>query len=251
MQRSAVGGRTVVLLTGFGPFPTVPRNATQWLVPHVAAHARRVFPDIHVEPVIVPTSWDDAPRLIADLVEAIDPDIALHFGVSGRAKGFELETRAFNTTAEIPDIHGNKSSPKPLIKKGADLRLARFPANEIVARLRARNIPAIVSRDAGRYLCNAVLYHALHTLRRKEHAVRCGFVHVPTRLARARALIGSAETLDHYGTWTGDLPDLPHPAPRSPLTWNEAIIGSLDIIAACLGRSLPLNAVLRKLERHL
>lgn len=240
MHRNEIGARTTVLLTGFGPYPTVPRNATQWLVPHLAHHARRLFPDVHFEAVIVPTAWDEAPGVIADMIASLEPDIALHFGVSGRARGFEFETRAFNATSEIEDHRGLKSKPVKLVRGGADLRMAQFPATDMVARIRRRGISARISRDAGRYLCNAVLYHALHKVRGRGHTIRCGFIHVPTRLARPLCFGRDRPLIDAYGTWTSQLPPLPRPAPRSPLSWDDAIVGGLEAIAACLGRQLRL-----------
>src|SRR5205814_3166301 len=82
-------------------------------------------------------------------------------------------------------------------------------------------IPAFVSRDAGAYLCNAALYHSLDCAR--SEAVtgrRVGFVHIPAALARPggpnRGRSGAC-----------------------PLTWEEALDGALEILAAGLGRSRP------------
>ena len=49
--------RPVILLTGFGPFPSVPANATSLLVPRIAEAARTAFPGIAFEVRTLPTEW--------------------------------------------------------------------------------------------------------------------------------------------------------------------------------------------------
>ncbi len=44
--------------------------------------------------------------------------------------------------------------------------------------LARRRIPATLSLSAGTFICNAVMYAALHELRRRP-AVPCGFIHLP------------------------------------------------------------------------
>ena len=57
------------------------------------------------------------------------------------------------------------------------------PKNEsaikaIVAALRERNIPAVVSQTAGTFVCNHVFYGLMHALRR-QRSIRGGFIHMP------------------------------------------------------------------------
>lgn len=79
-------GRTVVLLTAFGPFPRQPVNASMPLVGALAKAARPAFPDVTIVTDVIATEWHVAPRRIHDLVDAHAPDVALHFGVSSRAR---------------------------------------------------------------------------------------------------------------------------------------------------------------------
>lgn len=217
------GGRTTVLLTGFGPFPGVPVNATMRLVPELAEAAARALPDLQVVTALLATEWHAAPQKAAEVIADVRPDLIVHFGVSSRARGFEIETRARNVCAMSPDASGVAPLVPILAAEGADYLAARLPAQHLVARLRRRGIPAFASRDAGTYLCNALLYHSLAAANARAPGCRIGFVHIPASLARP----GGANR-GRSGA--------------SPLTWAQAVTGGLEIIAGCLGRTLAPDA---------
>jgi pyroglutamyl-peptidase len=212
-----------VLVTGFGPFPGVPVNATMGLVPDLVQAARRALPGVRVASAILATEWATAPMRVDALIAEAEPDLVVHFGVSPRARGFEIETRASSACAPLPDASGALPPAAEIRTENTHLA-ASLPAHYLVARLRRRAIPAFASRDAGAYLCNALLYHSLDRAR-EARSRRVGFVHIPASLARP----GGA----NRGR-TG----------ASPLTWDQALEGSLEILAACLGRP-PLRQPMR------
>lgn len=228
--RPARNGRTIVLLTGFGPFPGTPVNATMTLVPHVARASRHAFPDVRVVTAILPTEWDRAPRHIDRLIEEHEPDVSLHFGVSSRATGYEIETRGCNRRSRNPDAAGCLPEAETICAASPFHLAARLSAREIAARLRSRGIAANLSRDAGGYLCNALLFHVLARARRSGHPRKAGFIHVPQSLAT---------TPMRGRTRRGDC----------RLSWIEAVDGGIEIVAACLGRpglpTRPLHAGVR------
>ena len=88
--------RPVILLTGFGPFPGVPANATTILVPRIAEAARRAFAGSVIVSHIVPTEWGAGLDVVDGLYRDLRPEIALHFGVSSRATGFEIVSKDRN-----------------------------------------------------------------------------------------------------------------------------------------------------------
>ncbi len=210
--------RPAILLTGFGPFPGVPINATSLLAPRLAAAARERFPGYRVVSHLLPTEWRAAPEVLDAALAETRPVLALHFGVSSRAYGFTLEMRARNHCSHAPDACGELPAQACIAADGPQFLPASIPAHAIVAGLRRRGIAASLSRDAGAYLCNAVLYHALSKSADRPRARRAGFVHLPSDLvdvgpgAHARAAVGCS------------------------LDWTSAIDGGLHIIAAALGR---------------
>jgi pyroglutamyl-peptidase len=165
---------------------------------------------------VLATEWAAAPRRLDGLLADVRPDLVLHFGVSSRARGFEVEQRAANVCVQMPDAAGILPPGERLSADGAEHLKASLPVQHIVARLRARGIPAFVSRDAGGYLCNATLYHSLGCAR-EAPGRRVGFVHIPATLGRPgaanRGRVGACR-----------------------LTWEQAAAGGLEILAACLGQ---------------
>ena len=211
--------RTKVLLTGFAPFPTQPVNATEILVPQLAIAARRRFPDIRIAHEILLTEWQSAPARIEQLLMEHEPDVALFFGISSKAKGFEIEMRGLNHRRESKDAAGVEVKKGILWHGGPKGLPSKLPVSDIVRRLRARRIPVLVSRDAGGYLCNALLYHALLLAPHIRHLQRLGFVHVPSDLA----IPGRRQTIVQR---------------TCPLAWRDAVTGGVEIVGACLGRPL-------------
>ena len=218
IANASASGRTTVLLTGFGPFPSVPANATSILVPRLAEAARAQFPGIVFETRTLPTEWAAGIDHLDGCYREIAPSVALHFGVSSRARGFEIEARGRNRLAYLPDAAGVFPSAPVLRMNGQEFLASTVPVSAIVSRLRRRGIPAYISRDAGTYLCNAALYSALDIARRGARDHRIGFIHVPSTL-----LVD--ERRRSFGTH-----------PRCPLTWRDAVDGGLEIIGAVLGR---------------
>ena len=212
--------RPQILLTGFGPFPGVAANATSVLVPRIAAAAAQAFPGAGVECHILPTEWETGLARISELYDRLRPGVALHFGVAGRATGFEIETRGRNHCAQSKDAAGCLPPLACLTPEGPEYLAATLPAAHIVERLRRRGIPAMISRDAGGYLCNALLYRTLEIARTGPAPARSGFIHLPASLVNERNPARG-----------------PHPSCR--LDWADVIAGGLEIIATCLGRPSP------------
>lgn len=199
-------GRTSdrILLTGFGPFPGVAENVSADLVRALAQKARQVFPACEIHAEILTTAWREAPSRVRDLMLSLKPRLALHFGVSRQALGFQLEEVASNQCRLDLDATGCGPETPLLDAAGPGQRPAQLPLQAIAERLEAEGLPVSFSQDAGGYLCNAVLYHSLAAAERLRdfHGVpaHSGFIHIPADLARtplsfAMALEGALHIL--------------------------------------------------------
>lgn len=218
--------RATILLTGFGPFPGVPENASAILVPKLAHLVARRFRGHRVVARILPTEWDAVPERLAAHYSREKPCLGLHFGVSERATGFVIETLARNVRSDLPDAAGAMPRAPCIVEKGPESLLTNLPAEEIVARLGALGLPARLSSDAGAYLCNATLYTALGLAAEGRAAAAIGFVHIPVSLERRGAVALARDRR---------------------LDWEGALAGGLEIIRACLGRPVPAR---QQIERH-
>jgi pyroglutamyl-peptidase len=214
MNATSGSGATRALITAFGPFPGVPVNASMPLLAELAARAPRLFPGLHLTTAVIATDWLAAPQRLDRLFAESRPDVALHFGVSPRARGFELELRARNACSAVPDASGALPPADKCDAEGAEHLPVSLPVRYIAQRLRQLGIPAFVSRDAGAYLCNAALYHSLR-LARAAPRRRVGFIHIPAALARSGG---------------------PCRPGACPLGWDAAVLGALEILASSLAR---------------
>lgn len=161
-----------LLITGFGPFPGVPRNPSAALARRIGALAPLKLGGIPVRVLILRTTYAAIPeRLEPALAEA--PAAILMLGVATRAKRVRVEMQGRNRTSRLfPDASGRIASRLTLEPDGPPAR--RSPAAApALATLRRHGIAAIPSRDAGRYLCNASYFRAL------RDASPALFVHIP------------------------------------------------------------------------
>lgn len=212
--------RPVILITGFGPFPGVPENATTRLVPELQDRAKRAIPGHRIVAEILPTEWRAAPIRVEALIGKHKPVATVHFGVSSRAEGFVVETRGRNAVQDMADACGERPMSNCIVTDGPEVLASTFPASLIVSRLRRRGLPAALSRDAGLYLCNAVLYRVLALGRGGASPLRSGFIHLPDGLAPRGP--GSRLAVEGRG-----------------LTWEDAVEGGLEILAAVAGHPSP------------
>lgn len=213
--------RPVILLTGFGPFPGAPRNASSLLTEQLAKVAARRLPGFAVHAETLPTEWQAGPARLSELLVRHEPAVALHFGVSHRARGFVVETRARNERDDIEDACGEAPVEYCIAGDGPREMPATLPTGLIVSHLRRMGLPVQLSRDAGGYLCNAILYHSLSQARQRlggsPHGFgpRRGFIHIPDRLTNGRG-----------GT---------RRASASLLDWDMALAGGLAIMELAAG----------------
>ncbi len=164
-----------ILVTGFGPYPDVPYNASATLAAEVAKV--RLSPNISLFAEVVPVIWADARIIARDVIAKVQPDAVLHFGVSKKLSKIEIETRAFNMSGQKEDQAGVVRPVKRLLPSGEHILPATLPPLPLLKALRENGFPAELSHDAGRYLCNALFYWSLADASLGGPLI--GFFHIP------------------------------------------------------------------------
>ena len=212
-----------LLLTGFGPFPGIPLNASSALVEEIARRLATRSTEVVLETAMLPTEWKAAPAQLQAAIRRFGPDVALHFGVASEATGFRIETTAENFRARMPDAAGHVPRRRQISAIAPSHLLSTFPAEAIQRRLGDLGIKVELSTDAGRYLCNATLFRSLSLTARSKGAPVAGFIHIPAALADA----GQARTLQDFD-------------------WPRAIEGGLAIVETCLAHALVAQATAQR-----
>jgi pyroglutamyl-peptidase len=165
-----------VLITGFGPFPGAPFNPTQSLVPTLAKMRRPAFADVQRVGHVFATRYDAVDRELPALLRTHRPDVVLLWGLAARTPYLRIERHARNRrSSTLPDAGGALPSRRVIDTRAAAALTGRAPFIQALRAARSTRIPARLSRDAGRYLCNYVYWRALE----QSAAPLVLFVHVP------------------------------------------------------------------------
>lgn len=212
----------VVLLTGFGPFPGVARNASAELAEALSRRGARKHRHLSFVSEILPVDWKRAPERLTDLIDQYRPALSLHFGVSGRATGFVVEAHAYNATNNAVDQGGSVAELGCLVPGDRPRRSATLPVRRLVGALQDAGYPAQLSADPGRYLCNAVLFRALHFAAHAGLRMRTGFIHIPATLEQGTP--GDASLIGWQDAFNGGSHLLDHCL--APLQQRVAILSS-------------------------
>lgn len=165
-----------ILVTGFTPFGGEAVNPS-W-------EAVKSLPDRIGEAALfkreIPTEFDASVTALRAAVAELRPDAVLCVGQYGGASCIRVERVAVNLRdARIADNAGGKPEDEAVVPDAPDAYFATIPTRRIVETLRENDIPAQLSYSAGTFVCNNLLFCALHESARKFPAARCGFVHVP------------------------------------------------------------------------
>jgi pyroglutamyl-peptidase len=168
-----------LLVTGFGPFPGIPKNPSEIVAGAIARSPHWRHLDIDVRMVPLSTTYAALADELLPAIRDFAPDALLMVGVAGRSRDVRVETRALNRASILlPDAA--KVRPGRWVMPGeSHLRRSQAHPARQVATLRRRGWRARSSTDAGPYLCNASYFNALAT------PIPVLFVHIP-KPGRAR-----------------------------------------------------------------
>jgi pyroglutamyl-peptidase len=169
-----------LLLTGFMPFPGVDVNPTQLLIRYFQDETVPLPPGVQVIAEVLPTAFEASEERIRQLIRDAAPDAILCLGVAQKRDSINVERVAHNwDEATIPDNQGLQLSGQEIVADGAETYTSTLPIERMMEALQNANIPAVVSDNAGRYVCNHVFYASRHEIDLRGLNIPCGFVHVP------------------------------------------------------------------------
>ena len=165
-----------LLLTGFEPFLNYPVNPTQRIVAEL--HGMEIGGyRIHSE--VLPVDFSVSGDRVISHIENIKPDAVLSLGLSGGRFKITPERIAINVNDGAKDNSGHAPVDEPIVEGGADGYFTNMPIRKMVDALKKAGLPADISNTAGAYLCNHVMYRALHFVNKQRPDMLAGFIHIP------------------------------------------------------------------------
>lgn len=206
-----------ILLTAFDPFGGEEKNATEELLKHLPE------PDkIELKKLVLPTVFYKSTDILVENIRAFSPDAVLCLGQAGGRSEITPERIGVNLLdARIPDNDGNQPRNCPMYEDGEERLFSTLPVDEIASAIRNNGIPSVVSEDAGRFVCNSLLYGALYHAGREFPDLRAGFIHIPF-------LPGQAERASAAAKARGEAKEYPSLPMESTM---KAVLVALETIA--------------------
>jgi pyroglutamyl-peptidase len=171
----------LILLTGFAPFGGERHNPSWEVASQLDGHR---FNELAVKSMRLPVNCRRASQAVIRAITTLAPAAVLGLGQAGGRPVLSLEKVAIN----VADAHADRERDgglqgTPVIDGGPDAYFARLPLASILRALRRHDIPAAISLSAGVFVCNTVMYSALHALRRRR--TPAGFIHLPYEAGQA------------------------------------------------------------------
>ena len=118
--------------------------------------------------------------------------------------------RAMRSTRLLPDAAGYVPATATILPEAPSTLPLRVPAQRLLMAARSAGVPAAVSRDAGRYLCNYLCWRATEAACNGGPRI-AAFVHVP--------IVRRTDV---------------HPGPHRRLTLDELVVAGEAIVRAAL-----------------
>lgn len=168
-----------VLIAGFGPFPGVAFNPSGVLVRRLLRSRIPGLRDARVSGHVFPTCYAAIDRELPTLLARHTPQVVVMFGLAPRAKAIRIETRAQNLLSFFPDAEGHSPRQRTIVRNRPWRMLSGTLAVRLLHAARTSGLPASLSRDAGRYVCNYTLWKGLQAAETGNLRSVVAFIHIP------------------------------------------------------------------------
>jgi pyroglutamyl-peptidase len=162
-----------IVVSGFEQFAGRSINASS----EIAQAIVKAFLQWDVTFVPVPVVWG-APKQVIASARSIRPAIWIAFGEG--TNSFRIETVARNTRGHSPDNKKEMPSQEKIDPNGAEQLKLDFLPEALIKRFRNLGYDCTLSSDAGKYLCEEMLYSLLEEKNSSAAKLKqVLFIHVP------------------------------------------------------------------------
>lgn len=166
-------GERSLLVTAFMPFGGDRINPTELVLCALPGE----IGGFALHKLLLPVEFGRAASAACAEYDRLSPAAVIMLGQAGGRDAITPEAVGVNEMdARIPDNAGAMPLKELILPGGERELLSTLPNESIVRAVSSLGLNARVSRDAGRYVCNSLLYGMLAHVR---GSVPAGFIHVP------------------------------------------------------------------------
>ena len=163
-----------LLITGFDPFGGASINPSWEAVKRLPEK----IGDWQLTKLEIPTVFGLAAQKVLDTAKVLQPDAIICVGQAGGRAAVTPEMYGVNLRdARIADNAGNQPVEQPVVPGAPEEYRSTLPVLNMVSAVQGMGVPCELSKDAGRFVCNDLLYTLLHHYQGTQTKV--GFIHVP------------------------------------------------------------------------
>ena len=148
-----------LLLTGFEPFLEYTVNPTMKIAQRLDGE---VIGDYRIVSRILPVDFNQSGELALKWIEELGPDAVVSLGLAAGRYKITPERVALNIKDGDADNEGYQPVDEAISVEGPAAYLSTLPVREMTQALQKAGLPAEISNTAGAYLCNNIMYEALH-----------------------------------------------------------------------------------------
>ncbi|MBT3783643.1 hypothetical protein HOF92_01630 [bacterium] len=173
-----------ILVTGFEPFQGVPENPSGVLMSEVEQwHPHDTDPaGYSLKSAVLPTEYEGCETRMKALLEEFPADVVLGTGVHKERELVHLESTAVNLDdSKRADNAGVSRHGTKIIKGGEGFLKGNLEWEYLISDLGKAGIQAVMSHDAGFFVCNHYYYWLCHRRCLVDFPHSVGFVHLPVQ----------------------------------------------------------------------
>jgi pyroglutamyl-peptidase len=164
-------------VTGFEPFAGSDDNPSARVLEAIACGG----PLDTLRTALLPVSTNRMPGILNDLLAAHRPDVVVGLGEARGSTAVRIECIATNRLdCGTPDNDGVVIAGASCVPKGQACLDASLPVDRLIDAIRAAGVACERSTSAGAFLCNQMMYLALHWAARQPRRPVAGFIHLPS-----------------------------------------------------------------------
>ena len=169
--------RKKILITAFAPFAGRRANPAIEVMARLRPSA---FKNCRLYKERLPVNGKVIGRKISALLSSINPGCVVSLGLAAGETSVLVERFALNIQDYgIKDNSGYKPKGRIIKRNGPAAYFVNSDPAHLAAAARKVSVPAYVSNHAGAYVCNHLMYEALHAITAAGMKTKFAFIHLP------------------------------------------------------------------------